>query len=194
VLSYIQSDEISLVFKDSNIFNGRVEKLNSIIASYISVEFNKELMRNGFGQLINELNLTIIFDSRILVLPTLEFIMKYLLNRQRDCINNALHSYCFYLLVKNGNSPAQAERILRDMKTDGKKEMLRVKFEIIFDEIPPWQRLGTILSFERFRKQALNQKTQEPIEVTRKRILIRGADDYLQNSSILFNLLEQSFK
>jgi tRNA(His) 5'-end guanylyltransferase len=193
VLAYIQSDEISLAFKNSNIFNGRIEKLNSIIAAYISVELNKELARDGFGQLIDAHSLTIIFDSRIIVLPTLEVVKKYFLNRQKNCMNNALHSYCYYSLRQNGVNQTQAEKMLNEMKTDGKKEMLRVKFGIIFDEIPLWQRLGTVLYFELFKKQAVNQKTHEKVEVYRKRILIKEADDFIQKRDILNDIINQAF-
>lgn len=192
-LAYIQSDEISLAFKNNNIFNGRVEKLDSIIAAYISVELNKELVRNGFGDLIDKYGLTILFDSRIIVLPNLELVRKYFQNRQRNCVNNALHSYCYHLLRQRGFNQTQSEKMLNEMKTDGKKEMLREKFGILFNEIPFWQRLGTVLYFESFKKQAVNQKTYEKVEVERKRIIIKEADEFIQSHSILNDIINQCY-
>jgi len=193
VFAYLQSDEISVAFKTGDLFKGRVEKLDSILSAYLSVEFNKELIQTGFGPMVDLHGLTPVFDARVIVLPTRELVKTYFQTRQENCKNNALHSYCYYSLRQTGHNQTQAEQILNEMKRDGKKEMLRVKFGIIFDEIPLWQRFGTVLYFELFTKQAVNQKTQEPVEVTRKRILIKEADDFLQDDSILSEILNHTY-
>ena len=89
-IGYVQSDEISLVFqageKDgaSVFFDGRVQKMTSVLASMTSARF---LSLFG-GEKIPA------FDCRVWQVPTREDAVDVLLWRQRDARRNSISSAC----------------------------------------------------------------------------------------------------
>jgi len=83
--SYCQSDEISLILWKSRaeeqfIFGGKINKLNSIIASFCSIEFNKYYWSGKIG----------LFDCRSFNLPDKKEVVNYLMWRSKDCYRNAI--------------------------------------------------------------------------------------------------------
>lgn len=91
-IGYTQSDEITLVFLsepedrgDLN-FDGRLQKIETLTASFASVYFNKHL-RNYLPQKADELP---IFDSRAFAVPNVQEAYHSLLWRQQDCTKNAI--------------------------------------------------------------------------------------------------------
>lgn len=91
-IGYTQSDEITLVFLsepedrgDLN-FDGRLQKIETLTASFASVYFNKHL-RNYLPQKADELP---IFDSRAFAVPNAQEAYHSLLWRQQDCTKNAI--------------------------------------------------------------------------------------------------------
>lgn len=91
-LGYVQSDEISLVFLTKTNdpgdlpFAGRIQKLESLTASFASVYFNSRLAEF----LPEKVGLLPIFDSRAFVVPTEIEAYNELLWRQQDCQKNAI--------------------------------------------------------------------------------------------------------
>ncbi|MBD3195371.1 MAG: hypothetical protein GF317_09965 [Candidatus Lokiarchaeota archaeon] len=175
IFAYIQSDEISLLIdKEEKIFNRRVEKFNSISAAYFSVEFNKQLIFNDY----DITDKTIIFDSRILVFPKKEFISKYFIYRQQDSIRNALNSYCNYYLSRSGLTTSQIQKILKTLNQDQRKSFLQNQYNIIFDKIPNWQKMGSIVYFEIEEKIGINELTGKKITYTRRVLIDKDAPDF----------------
>lgn len=111
VLAYVQSDEISLLFKPCTdpIFNGKLSKLNSVIASTATIWFNeflgKDLPVNGFG----------IFDCRVFNVPDEWEAVNALRFRYRDAFRNAVSAAA---RANFGHSKTL------NMNTDEKLEML----------------------------------------------------------------------
>lgn len=109
-MAYVQSDEISLLLTDINdegnngtvFFEGRLNKMQSIIASLATAKFNQmltinEFKRNG-NKLVNNLidGETIIenmnlaqFDCKVWVVPNLNDAYAWFLFRNIDCVRNS---------------------------------------------------------------------------------------------------------
>lgn len=87
LVGYTQSDEISLLLYSSDIetqryFNGKIDKLNSVLAAFCSVEFNK-----CFKDMPSAL-----FDCRCFAVPTLPEAAEYFKWREADAVRNSIQS------------------------------------------------------------------------------------------------------
>lgn len=91
-VGYVQSDEITLVWlttPDSTVelpFNGRFQKLESLLAGFCSAYFNKQL---DF-YLPEKADQVPYFDCRAFVVPTVQEAYHAVLWRQQDCTKNAI--------------------------------------------------------------------------------------------------------
>lgn len=83
-LAYIQSDEISIVLTDFDTitteawFDGNVQKIVSVAASFASVEFSKVFGRAG------------VFDARVFTIPDPVEVLNYIIWRQKDALRNSV--------------------------------------------------------------------------------------------------------
>ena len=110
---YTFSDEISLLL--SNIpFGGRIEKINSVIASFASSSF---VINYG-----TEFNKPPAFDSRIIPLND-DDILKYFTWRQKEAWRNCVNSHGISYLQKR-YSKSKANDILNGMKLNDVHELL----------------------------------------------------------------------
>ena len=116
-LGYTQSDEITLVwFVDSTsvseyVFDGRFQKMDSLLAAYASSVFNRELQT-----FIPEKGAcTEIFDCRSFVVPNLLEAYHAVLWRQQDCTKNAIsmaaQSLFSHKSLQGMNGPSMIERM-----------------------------------------------------------------------------------
>jgi len=107
--AYVQSDEISLLITDYNtpetdlLFGGRLCKIQSILASLATSEFNRQFIKYhlfekrenwsgvGFADLSDQLdNLKLAqFDCKAWVVPNQNDVFAWFLYRQLDCIRNS---------------------------------------------------------------------------------------------------------
>jgi len=145
IFAFLFSDEINLFFYQSP-YNYRIEKINSIIPSFISSCLTINL----------NLKKPISFDSRIILLGK-EDIYEYLVLRQAETWRNYVNSYGFYTLLESGISENDAANQLKNMKA---KEIHELVFQhgINLAKNPEWQRRGITI-------YKLNVKT------TRKKII-----------------------
>jgi tRNA(His) guanylyltransferase len=88
-IGYTQSDEITLIYysddyKSQLFFNGKVQKMVSILASMATVYFNEEIQRvkPGIGPAL--------FDCRVWQVPNLEEAANVLLWREQDAVRNSI--------------------------------------------------------------------------------------------------------
>ncbi len=129
-LAFTFSDEISLLFLDAP-FAGRIEKIDSIIASFIS------------GVLSLNLGCAISMDCR--VIPVCEGeVAEYLQERQDETWRNHVFSYGFYILVGGGKSPSQAMSDLRGMKESEIHELVFGR-GVNLAKTPAWERRGVLI-------------------------------------------------
>ncbi len=132
------SDEINILLSDVP-FKGRVEKLDSVFASFISGSFTKNIMKY-FNDLVNEQNIKpISFDSRVIPLSG-KGVLEYFKNRQNEAWRNCLNGYSYWKL-RTEFSKSNTVEILNKKNSSALHEIL---FErgVNMSELPPWQRRG----------------------------------------------------
>jgi tRNA(His) 5'-end guanylyltransferase len=104
-IGYTQSDEISLIYysedtKSQVFFDGRIQKMCSVLASMCSVKFNT-LIKKMYDELggsssdvvkgwERKLNLMPIFDCRVWVVPNKVEAVNTLVWREQDCFKNSV--------------------------------------------------------------------------------------------------------
>lgn len=128
-LVYQQSDEVSFLLIDYNRFGseqwfrGAIQKMVSVSASIMGVEFSARWESPGY------------FDSRVLAIPERD-IENYFVWRQRDCMRNA--------------TIMAAQGFFSHKKFHGKNcDQMKLMLEeagIRFDEYPEQFRFGTVLT------------------------------------------------
>ncbi|MGC8998654.1 MAG: tRNA(His) guanylyltransferase Thg1 family protein [Candidatus Bathyarchaeia archaeon] len=106
-LVYIVSDELNILFDGKAPFNGRIEKIDSVIPSLVSAAFSLQLQK-FFGKKV-----VAAFDSRIIVTPNDEKILEYLSWRQTNAWRNHNNAYAYWLFRKMGYKPSEIAKKLR---------------------------------------------------------------------------------
>lgn len=129
-LAFVFSDEVNLLFMDAP-FAGRVEKIDSIIASFIS------------GVLSLSLGCFTSIDCRVIPVCEGEAV-KYLRERQDEAWRNHVFSYGFYMLVGDGNSRSEAMSELRGMKESEIHELV-FRRGVNLAKTPAWERRGVLV-------------------------------------------------
>ena len=124
------SDEISLIYLKTPLA-GRVEKIDSLVAGYLSAALSLEQ-----GRLVT-------MDCRIIPLCR-EEIIGYLAERQNETWRNHIFSYGFYMLRKEGLNPAQAMERLRGLSQSQIHELVFQK-GINLAKTPAWERRGVMI-------------------------------------------------
>lgn len=159
LFAYTESDEVTFLFsKESEMFDRRVEKLTSLVAAKMSVEFARSRIAKGTCPT---------FDARILELPSEELVVKCFQWRQMDSHRNAISTQCFWRLVQSGKSERGATNVMSGMKDAQKNELLFDKFNCNYNNTPEWTRKGTMFYLKQYNKQGYN-----PVK-KRKEIAIR---------------------
>lgn len=133
VVGYVQSDEISLMWNacpenGQHMFDGKYQKLCSILASMCSVDFNRRIALYLPHKQIE----APIFDCRVWNVDTLEEAADVFVWRQADAIKNAI------------SMAAQAKfshKALHGKNSVDKLEMLK-NVGVVFDGYPPYFRKG----------------------------------------------------
>ena len=163
ILAYIFSDEINILFFDAP-FNGRVEKIDSVVASLLSSAFSLELY------LRRKTVKTISFDARVIPIPEKK-ILEYLAWRQLECWRNHINSYAFYTLIEKGFSREDAAKLLKGLKSAGLHDLVFREKGINLAKTPTWQRRGILLYFEEYLKEGVNKLTGEKVLTARRKLV-----------------------
>ena len=160
--AYTFSDEISLFFPRVP-FNGRVEKIDSVCASYAASALT----------LVLHLNEPVAFDSRV-ILADVPAAIAYMSMRQREAWRNHINGYCQQALITEGMTGTQAARALRGMKGPAMHEMM---FErgINLAKTPAWERRGIACYRTEVPKEGYNPVTNETVTTTR-RVVVQDDD------------------
>jgi tRNA(His) 5'-end guanylyltransferase len=156
--AFLFSDELNIFFPKIP-FNGRIEKINSIIPSFISSALTICL----------NLEKPVAFDSRIIPLGK-EDIYDYLLWRQAETWRNHVSSYGFYTLLGNGMSENEAAAYLRNKKASHIHELV-FKHGINLADTPAWQRCGILVHRETYDKTGYNPVKKTNVETTRTKVV-----------------------
>lgn len=90
-LAYVQSDEISVLLTDFATvsteawFDGNVQKIVSVAASYASMVFNSSIVAAGYPP-------AAVFDARVFTIPDPIEVENYFIWRQQDATRNSIQS------------------------------------------------------------------------------------------------------
>ena len=186
ILGYVQSDEISLGWKDSAHcpFNGRVQKLESNIASLASgffVFFISEQVRNhvpiyDYCQIgRNMLRKIPSFDCRVFTVPDMEELANCFLWRENDAIKNSITGMASYWYSHNE---------LQGKNSDEKIRMMKEKGHDFYEETyEPFMR-GTFLSRENYVKLLTDEELNKIPSEKRESCGVFWDEEHLQYACI----------
>lgn len=152
---YTESDEISLLMSpDNTAFGNKVRKINTILAGEASGIFSVKLGK------------PVCFDCRVVPLPNKELVRDYFLWRQEDASRNALNSWCYWTLRKEGKNKREATSFLSGKSVAFKNEFL---FErgINYNDVPKWQKRGIGVFNSEVIKEGFNPMKNEITSVKR---------------------------
>jgi tRNA(His) 5'-end guanylyltransferase len=156
-LAYTFSDEISLYFTKLP-FSGRVEKLDSVAASYAASSFTLAI---GGTTLVS-------FDARVIP-ATPEYAVEYLTGRQAEAWRNHINAYCQQALIEEGLDPRKAQEQLRGLQARDLHDMMHERgFNLAMT--PSWQRRGTLVYKKTSVKEGFNPITKETVVAERSAV------------------------
>ncbi len=157
-LAYTFSDEISLYFTKLP-FSGRVEKLDSVAASYAASSFTLAL--GG--------TILVAFDARVIP-ATPEYAKEYLAQRQAEAWRNHINAYCQQALIEEGMDPRKAQERLSGLPAKELHEMMHERgFNLA--TTPSWQRRGTLVYKKLTEKEGFNPITKETVVTERSAVV-----------------------
>jgi len=160
VYGFTESDEISLLFHpNDNTFGRKVRKMNSTLAGEASAVFSLAL-----GKVAT-------FDCRVIPLPNKERVRDYFVWRQEDAHRNALNSWCYWTLRKEGMDKVKATESLIGKSVAFKNELLFQR-GINFNELPNWQKRGIGVYYHKEYKEGYNPVTKERVSAKRRNIFV----------------------
>jgi len=157
VFAYTFSDEISLYLTDLP-FSGRVEKIDSVAASYAASALTLAL----------DTKEPLAFDARI-VQATKESAIEYMTGRQDEAWRNHINSYCQQALISEGMDGTDAARQLRGMPAQKLHEMMHQR-GVNLAKTPAWQRRGVLVCKREITKEGYNPITKESVTVQRSTV------------------------
>ncbi len=127
------SDEISFLLAPPLPWRGRIEKLITILASYIS------------GYLSKVFDEVLAFDGRIVFVRNEDEIVDYMRWRQSEAWRNALNSYALKALESQGLSRNDAVEVLKGKKVRELHELIFRNLGVNINSVPSWQRRGIMI-------------------------------------------------
>ena len=155
VFGYTFSDEISLFFSDLP-FSGRVEKIDSVAASYAASALTIAL---GTGTPLS-------FDARVVQATTPDSAMTYMIGRQDEAWRNHINAYCQQALVAEGIGAAEAADQLKGIPARELHEMMHAR-GVNLARTPAWQRRGIMVRKKEAEKKGYNPVKNEQVTVVR---------------------------
>ena len=153
------SDEISLWFSRLP-FNGRVEKIDSVTASFAASALTLAL----------EFDSPISFDARVIP-ATPEFAVEYLAGRQNEAWRNHLNGYCQQALIGEGIRPKKAADQLKGLQARDLHEMMHAR-GVNLATTPAWQRRGVLIYKKITEKEGYNPVTREHVVAERSAVTV----------------------
>jgi len=199
---YCFSDEVSLLFEHSaliekhklkgrkfaSMFSGRVQKLASLVASLMTLEYNKNLRKalpelesrpNFKKQISAAIDNGVIFDCRVFNIPTKKECVDYFHWRYLDCLRNSktlLASLHF------------SQKFLENKPANDLVQMLKVEKNIDWHKYPEEYRFGMFGKRNLVNRESLNKKTGELVNVCRAQCLTKCLPNVLNiTEKLLFS-------
>jgi tRNA(His) 5'-end guanylyltransferase len=159
LFAFTFSDEINLYFPDLP-FRGRVEKIDSVLASFAASGLTIELQAGH----------PLSFDSRVIVASP-GYAREYLIGRQKEAWRNHLNAYCQEALVAEGIKPPEVARRLAGMRSEELHEFM-FRRGVNLAKTPAWQRRGVLVYRKQEGKAGYDRLSGKPVEAVRRVITI----------------------
>lgn len=156
-LVFAFSDEANALFLETP-FDGRVEKLDSVVASFFASAVTLKLLPG----------LPLAFDARVIPLSRGD-VPRYLEWRQNEAWRNHMHAHAYYFLRRSGKSAREAHAQLLGMNTDQMHE-LAFSHGVNLAKTPSWQRRGILIHKKIFEKKSLDKDGRE-VSARRSRVV-----------------------
>lgn len=142
--AYTQSDEITLAYWSEDaacktIFDGRIQKLTSILAAMATAKFNQEVA----ARMPEKAKLLPVFDARVFNMPSLDDMVDCVLFRALDCAKNS---------ITMAASAFYSHKELHGKGGAEKHEMLHAK-GVNWAKYPEFFKNGTFLRRETVEKE-----------------------------------------
>ena len=152
------SDEINAFFCEAP-FRGRVEKLDSIAASFVASALTLALAPSA----------PLAFDSRTIPMRGRD-VTPYLAWRQSEAWRNHVHAYGYHSLRQSGCNAHEAHEKLYRMTSSDIHELLFLQGTNLA-KTPVWQRRGILIYREAYEKKGFDGVTGRTIEAQRFKIV-----------------------
>lgn len=167
---YTFSDEINILLDDAP-FSGRIEKLDSVFASFIAGSFTLNISRSKFSALLTGSGefKPVSFDSRVIPLDP-QGVIEYLKSRQEEAWSNCLNGYAYWTLRKEYDRE-KAGSILNKRKKHELHELL-FQNNINIVDLPDWQRRGVAIYREKVTVDGYNPLKKEKVVSERFKPLV----------------------
>lgn len=142
--AYTQSDEITLAYwsddlRNTPMFDGRVQKLCSVLAGMATAKFNQEVVQ----RMPEKAKLLPVFDARVFNMPNLDEMVNCVLFRALDCAKNS---------ITMAASAYYSHKQLHGKNSSDKHEMLYAK-GVNWANYPAFFKDGTFLRRETVLKE-----------------------------------------
>jgi len=175
-LGYTQSDEITLLFpeckeKQSLIFDGKIQKLASLMASYASVRFTYHMLQSQWDPSESKIKEKVEsfqahFDGRVFNVPNRAEALNNLMWRSSfDCRRNSVFSLALSLY------PAQQ---LLKLGTTALVEKMKKEKNVDWEEQVPAFKYGSFVKKELYEKEGEDYKTKEKRTFTRTKVVTKS--------------------
>ncbi len=158
MFAFTFSDEINAFFCDTP-FRGRVEKLDSISASFVASALTLTL----------SLSTPLAFDARTIPVVTGD-VPPYLAWRQSEAWRNHVHAYGYYSLRQSGCDAHEAHIKLYRMTSSDIHELL-FRQGTNLAKTPAWQRRGILVYKQAYEKEGCNGATGRIVQAHRVKIV-----------------------
>lgn len=147
-VGFTQSDEITLCWLKNPYFDGKQQKINSVLASLASLKMFEELdsYRNS-----KQLNMYPIFDCRSIQLENSRLVEKNIRWRQSDCTRNAIQTLCRHYYSHNECDKKKINEMLDMIKLKGDN----------FDYYPKRFKYGLLITRETQRRKLTGAELNE---------------------------------
>ncbi len=155
--TYTFSDELNVFFSELP-FDGRVEKLDSVVPSFLSSALTLAL----------GVKAPLAFDARVVPLHY-EDVAGYLQWRQAEAWRNHMQSYGFYTLVKDGLAEKYASKTLQGMKFEDIHEMMWQR-GVNLNETPAWQRKGVFIHKKMVTREGYDRVKKKKVRARRAEV------------------------
>lgn len=172
-LGYCQSDEITLFWYNLDAFEGKVEKILSLLAAQATAKFNSMLPE----YLPTKVNSLPVFDARIWQVPNIQMVFNTFLWRWMDAKKNSVSMYASsFFSVKE----------LNGKKTFERKQML-VSINKPWEELENKFKYGSLCKKVEFEHTGINKHTGEEEKSIRRKYMIIDVPEYTDIYNVEFN-------